>query len=241
MNKAIILALLGAVSSVNGASWDYAQQGADWTSDIDASYTCLGGDYLSQSPIDIVTASATPGPVSVSFEYTDPSSVTVDNNGHTLQVSTNAGQVVFTNEDGAKTYVLLQFHFHAPSEHTVDGIQHDLEIHMVHTDGIGGYAVVGIFFDVDADSTEGSTTSTDEDTTDESTEDTDSSSSSMYYTDSEFLDSLDLANIGSTLSSILLTDLTDNLDQNNFYTYSGSLTTPPCSEVVTWLSYATQV
>lgn len=42
-------------------------------------------------------------------------------------------------------------HFHSPSEHTVDGKNYDLELHMVHSDvktGAPG-AVIGIFFSVD--------------------------------------------------------------------------------------------
>ena len=42
-------------------------------------------------------------------------------------------------------------HFHSPSEHTVDGKNYDLELHMVHKDVITGApaAVIGIFFRVD--------------------------------------------------------------------------------------------
>ena len=33
---------------------------------------------------------------------------------------------------GEDSFESLQFHFHAPSEHTVDGVQYDLEMHIVH-------------------------------------------------------------------------------------------------------------
>ena len=48
-------------------------------------------------------------------------------------------------------YNPLQFHFHAPSEHTVDGDLMDLEIHFVHalSSDANQYAVVGFFFDVE--------------------------------------------------------------------------------------------
>ena len=42
-------------------------------------------------------------------------------------------------------YQLLQFHFHAPSEHTVDGKTYPLEFHFVHRDSTGRLAVVGLF------------------------------------------------------------------------------------------------
>ena len=51
-------------------------------------------------------------------------------------------------------YNPLQFHFHAPSEHTVDGKFYDLEVHFVHTladqaSGANKYTVYGVFFDVE--------------------------------------------------------------------------------------------
>jgi carbonic anhydrase len=50
-----------------------------------------------------------------------------------------------------KTFNSLQFHWHHPSEHTVDGKYLDVELHIVHsnTDGSGKLAVTGLFFKVD--------------------------------------------------------------------------------------------
>jgi carbonic anhydrase len=56
-------------------------------------------------------------------------------------------------------YEALQFHFHAPAEHYIDGLQHDFEMHIVHKikpeyeesalkHGQRLYAVLGIMFDV---------------------------------------------------------------------------------------------
>lgn len=42
---------------------------------------------------------------------------------------------------------LLQYHMHAPSEHTVDGELYDLEFHFVHNDSAGVLSVLGVFFD----------------------------------------------------------------------------------------------
>lgn len=49
-------------------------------------------------------------------------------------------------------FKLAQFHVHAPSEHSVDGVFHDLEMHFVHTyaddpNRLG--AVIGVFFDME--------------------------------------------------------------------------------------------
>jgi carbonic anhydrase len=43
-----------------------------------------------------------------------------------------------------KVYALVQFHFHAPSEHTVDGDHFPMEVHFVHAAEDGALAVVGV-------------------------------------------------------------------------------------------------
>ena len=53
-------------------------------------------------------------------------------------------------EDEMELFKVLQMHFHAPSEHTVDGKHYDLELHIVHQIyGSTDLAVLGIFFDVE--------------------------------------------------------------------------------------------
>ena len=65
------------------------------------------------------------------------------NNGHTIQATVDPGS---TLEAAGATWTLLQFHFHAPSEHTLDGLQFPMEMHLVHAgpDGKPGL-VVGVF------------------------------------------------------------------------------------------------
>src|SRR5262249_57425176 len=66
---------------------------------------------------------------------------TVVNNGHTVQVGlADGGDLVL---DG-HPYHLVQFHVHAPSEHTVNGRAFPLELHFVHQDDAGHLAVVGV-------------------------------------------------------------------------------------------------
>ena len=47
---------------------------------------------------------------------------------------------------GGGSYQLVQYHFHAPAEHAVNGRLADLEAHFVHTSAQGVTAVVGVFF-----------------------------------------------------------------------------------------------
>ncbi len=49
-----------------------------------------------------------------------------------------------------KHYEPIQMHYHAPSEHTIDGKLYDLELHIVHKNDAGDMlSVIGIFFDME--------------------------------------------------------------------------------------------
>ena len=47
-------------------------------------------------------------------------------------------------------YYPAQLHFHSPSENSIDNDLKDAEVHIVHTNAAGQYAVVGVLFEVDA-------------------------------------------------------------------------------------------
>ena len=64
------------------------------------------------------------------------------NNGHTIQVDTASGGSLAA---GGTSYDLLQFHFHAPSEHLVGGQKFPMEVHFVHRNAAGTLGVLGIF------------------------------------------------------------------------------------------------
>jgi carbonic anhydrase len=125
-------------------TFDYKQQGDDWTG------TCASG--REQSPIDFhALGMAYSEKLNLATEgYINYSPLTVTNTGDTIKAS-GVTEGVFTKTfwDGSEAkFVPLQFHFHAPSEHTIGGLHYDLEMHVVHTyeDGsLGG--VIGILFD----------------------------------------------------------------------------------------------
>lgn len=102
-------------------------------------------------------------------------------------------------------YELLQFHAHGPSEHAIGGEREELEIHLVHQNDEGELAVVGVLVD------EGPADSTLADAWAELPEEGGTAA----------LDDFDAA-------SLLPEDRTT-------FRYSGSLTTPPCTEGVRWL------
>ena len=67
------------------------------------------------------------------------------NNGHTVQVNIDPSNKCTVNIAG-KEFKLVQFHFHTPSEHTVDSQQFDMELHLVHVNEKSEIAVLGFMF-----------------------------------------------------------------------------------------------
>ncbi|MSP23595.1 MAG: carbonic anhydrase family protein [Myxococcales bacterium] len=79
----------------------------------------------------------------VSVDYL-PIALVIQNNGHTVLVENRANNYITI---GDKRFELLQFHMHSPSEHTVQGKHSELEIHFVHKSADGQLAVIGVMFD----------------------------------------------------------------------------------------------
>ncbi len=101
----------------------------------------LCGCGTAQSPIDIPTGLSSSGKQAPTVAY-GSTRVRAVNNGHTLQYSVDRGSTL--TWDGS-SYALRQFHFHAQSEHTVDGAPAPMEMHLVHEDADRRLAVVGFF------------------------------------------------------------------------------------------------
>ena len=107
------------------------------------------GDGRSQSPIDI--AAPTRGATTPLKTEFPPAELRIAhnahvadgiNNGHTIQIN-YTGEARLTLGD--VSYKLVQYHFHSPSEHTVDGKHFPMEMHMVSKSSDGRLAVVGVF------------------------------------------------------------------------------------------------
>lgn len=138
--------------------------------------------------------------------------LTVWNNGHTVQVPAAAGSRLVV---GDRTSALVQLHLHTPSEHLVDGAPAQGELHLVHKDAEGRLSVVGVLL------TEGSA----------------DNAAFAPLVDNLPSDEGEPAPVsGATLdpSALLPASL-------GYRTYAGSLTTPPCTEGVTWYVLDTPV
>ena len=135
-------ALFAAVAAAAGA--DYSSNGANWTG------LCAYG--REQSPIDLKDATPNGTMELIGYNYYDfkvQSSFqdTASNYAKTINFDVDAlrkaAELELTFADGSKSYFQpLQFHFHAPSEHAVEGKLYDLEVHFVHTTR-GSHSIAG--------------------------------------------------------------------------------------------------
>ena len=118
--------------------WEYELP--NWQS---LGYSDCGGKV--QSPINIQTATTIKASLGdISFSYT-PFPYKIIDNGHTIQVNNNGTNTIKLN--GAN-FSFKQFHFHAHSEHKVDGKSSPLEVHLVHQDDSNGnLTVLGIMLE----------------------------------------------------------------------------------------------
>lgn len=146
---AIAAAIAAFVLLASPASAQHAGQAkaAEETLDYDHQDDWKGVLDHSQSPIDIVTASAVAAqrnePTAIQLSHTDAPIDLVEDNGHAVQVNTHATEAVIRG----RHFTLAQFHFHAQSEHTIDGKHYPLEGHFVFKAQDGRLAVIGVMYD----------------------------------------------------------------------------------------------
>jgi carbonic anhydrase len=180
--------------------WSYeGDSGPDrWGALSPDNATCSVG--AQQSPIDISGAIDADLPqLVIGWE---PGTGTLVNNGHTIQCDLAAGG---TLTRGDRSYRLVQFHLHAPGEHTVDGKHFPMEAHFVHKDDAGGLAVLGVFLVPGA-------------------------ANAVYGA----LASAFPQKAGET-AAIDIDPRGLLPGELKYWAYRGSLTTPPCSEIVEWM------
>ncbi|KAF0719490.1 Aste57867_990 [Aphanomyces stellatus] len=169
-----------------------------------------------QSPIDLPSnVVAVANQANYSFVPLAPVAGTVAHYEDTIKTFWKAGSNLTIN---GRTYTSAQFHHHAPSEHTIDGLHFDLELHFVHSDASGNLAVLGVFFHVDDDAPDAH---------------------------NPFLDQfvpgfglLEQPHDNYTLPLVSAQGF--GFEAANVFRYEGSLTTPPYTEGVAW-SVSTEV
>ena len=127
--------------SISTTPWGYEpHNGPDLWGTLDPAFgMCALGE--AQSPIDL-TGGRWTDLTPVGFDY-GRTRIVVEDVGHTIQMTPEPGNGIVL--DGVR-HDLLQFHFHHRSEHLVDGARFPLEMHLVHRNGGGGLAVIGVLF-----------------------------------------------------------------------------------------------
>jgi carbonic anhydrase len=184
-------------------AWDYRQKGSDWEGQ------CTNGTF--QSPINIGLADAetiksgSERHVQLNFTL-----FTIETKGYwtnsTYKIDGNLANMIASrpSDQWYQTASVLQLHFHSPSENHLDGVEYDLEVHVVMQDPSQKftYIVYAVFF------------------------------KQSDEIDSFIMDCIEAEdkNMNFTLNHLIKEQIV-----NDFYAFTGSLTTPPCSENVLWL------
>lgn len=181
--------------------WGYAGEvGPEHWAQFESDFgTC--GIGKNQSPVDLsnfIDADL----ARIIFNY-KPGGHQVVNNGHAVQVNYNSGSSITVD---SMVFELKQFHFHSPSENTINGKSFPMEAHFVHADANGNLAVVALMFE---------------------------QGHSNEVLEKVWSQVSQIENGKEALRPEL--SAADLLPANHdYYRYNGSLTTPPCSEGVRW-------
>ena len=146
------------------------------------------------------------------IEFTYSSSpLRVINNGHTIQINMDKGSSASVD---SKFYELMQVHFHSPSEHTISGRPYPMEIHFVHQNAKGELAVLAVL--VKAGDTN--------------------------HTVANIWPNIPTQqNVEVKMDAIKINPLDLLPRTRTHYAYTGSLTTPPCTEGVSWNVFNTPI
>ena len=198
-----------APSHPDQAEWGYGvENGPAVWGQLSPEYAlCAEGTH--QSPINLVNPTSAALPA-IALNY-QPTVLHIRNNGHTIAVASSAENWI---EVDTTRYELLQFHFHAPSEHTVAGQPFAMEMHLVHQSKDSTLAVIGVLIERGSEH----------------------AAFNPLWT---YLPSTPGAEQHIEQVSVDAGDLLPSARSS--YRYDGSLTTPSCSEGVKWFVLTTPI
>lgn len=189
------------------ADWSYSGENAPEHWAEIEKHSDCGGQ--NQSPINIIASRSLPAQTEnvLDIYYSDETIL--------HKVDNNGHSIQFSFEKGDsivynnKSYHLKQIHFHEHSEHLINGMIYPIEIHLVHMSKDNEIAVIAIL------GQEGE--------------------ESQIF---EFFESFLPLKMGESKLIDLKQDLNDLFpDDRSFFSYVGSLTTPPCTENVNWIVF----
>lgn len=205
MKKTLIIASLALASSAAFASGN-----APWT------YSGAGGpdEWAKLTPESSACAGKNQSPIDLNgFIKADLKAIQFAYQAGGKEIVNNGHTIQINYAPGSSIklenvqFELKQFHFHAPSENLIKGKSYPLEGHFVHADKDGNLAVIAVMYKEGAENKALSTL--------------------WSVMPKEANEKADLANAFSATKLLPV--------KRSYYRFSGSLTTPPCSEGVRWM------
>ncbi|KAL7870050.1 hypothetical protein AOLI_G00140380 [Acnodon oligacanthus] len=222
------------LSDGSAVDWCYHLPSCNYTTwPSTASSHCSGAR---QSPINIETAEVQADPSLTAFSFTgfnDSSALLQMENadGKAVKVSLDDSKMSVSGGGLSGVYISKQFHLHwgngsssAGSEHTVNGKQYPMELHIVNMKSTlpnitaalkdpTGLAVLGFFIEATSDS----------------------GKPESWKNLTSFLSSVpNKGDVVDIMNEITMDGLLQGVDRTRYYRYLGSLTTPSCEEAVVW-------
>lgn len=209
LQRGIVLVVLCFLPSTVFGSSPPSQDSGQTSGKNDPFLICEQGKR--QSPVNIVTSKQEDTHHDLVFRYR-PTAMHIVHDGHSFKgLSESNSMVLF---DG-HSYQFLQLHFHDPSEHHIDGTSYPMEMHLVHKDSEGKLLVIGVLAQ-------------------EGEEHHEINLAGAWV---EKQVGHRMLQSGEEVAGEYQFNPMNVLpkDQEHFYAYSGSLTTPPCTEGVQWI------
>jgi len=210
LSAATGIAVTLSLSALAGAEdWSYhGDTGPDhWGSLSEDFAACSAG--AQQSPINLTGAFSASG-AAPSLMLDSLTGVQVSRNAHGVTYSANSTDAGLTLN--GVDFTLLQFHFHARSEHHINGQNFPMEVHFVTASDEGALAVVGVMFEAG-----------------EAHPDLDTLWAAIPR-EGETGNGPDMLSLERFIPA-----------EQRVFRYEGSLTTPPCSEIVSWTVFPTPI
>ena len=198
----VLFCVASIVFAGENAHWGYSgYEGPEHWGKLDPKYSACS-EGKNQSPVNLagMIESDLP-PITINYQS---GGFEILNNGHTIQVNYKPGSTISVN---GHEFELKQFHFHSPSENTIEGHSYPMEVHFVHADKEGNLAVIAVMLKTGKKNAE---------------------------LEKAWAHMPDKPGVKNALpQNVDAKNLLPN--SKDYYRFNGSLTTPPCSEGVWWL------
>ncbi|KAF3950060.1 hypothetical protein CMV_024142 [Castanea mollissima] len=221
-NLLIVVILFSTATSITAQEvvdereFDYVEgskKGVEYWGELKEEWsTCKNGSMQSPIDISILEVGIIPTLLNLKRNY-QPGNATVKNRGHDIMLKWASGAAGSIEINGI-VYYLQQCHWHSPSEHSINGIRYELELHMVHMSpdmkGKDKVVVVGVLYNIGQP---------------------DPFLAQFIEEIVSISDTKEERNVGL----INPTEIQTDGYISTCYTYVGSLTVPPCSEGVLWI------